>query len=424
MRFDQKTIFWWKLNSIMGLHITVVVGLFAWTVIIASMYYWAVQAEKDHHQKLIELKAEALGRQTQILRQWIGGHGGVYVEQGEGIEPNPQLSHIPERDIETRTGRQLTLLNSPTVLREILTEFESTSSDQIRLVSENPINPRGELDPWEKTTLEKLQSGSKEVQEQTVKDGANVFRLMYPIKQQQKCKRCHDYQVETEGDVVGGLSILVDRSQTDKVFYTLTRRMSFAYIGVWFAGALGFLLFDLGARKMLLKIEFTSTHDALTKLKNRGAIERMHRFCVQVAHRYKQSYSVLLCDVDLFKKVNDSYGHSAGDKALQIMAGTLQKTIRATDVAGRFGGEEFLVLAPNSDIDATLTLAERILQSIREEGIPHTDGEPFHITVSIGVATISHQANDAESILKVADKALYRAKDEGRNRICTVQNVS
>lgn len=419
MRFDQKTAFWWKLNSIMGLHITVVVGLLAWTVIIASMYYWAVQAEKDHHKKLIEQKAEALGNQTQILRQWIGGHGGVYVEKGGGIEPNPQLSHIPERDIETPSGRQLTLLNSPTVLREILTEFESNSSDQIRLVSPNPINPRGELDLWEKTTFLKLQNGAKKIEEQTVKDGANVFRLMYPIKQQQKCKKCHDYGLEAEGDVVGGLSILVDRSQTDEVFYTLLRRMSFAYIGIWLAGVIGLLLFDVGARKLLLKIEFTSTHDALTKLKNRGAIEEMHRYCVQVAHRYKQDYSVLLIDVDHFKKVNDTYGHSAGDTALKVMAKTLQKTIRATDVAGRFGGEEFLVLAPNSDINATRALAERILQSIRDEDIPHSEMEAFHITVSIGVASNSHQANDAESILNVADKALYRAKDEGRNRVCT-----
>lgn len=418
MGLDKKKIFGFELSGISVLHLIVFLGATAWTAILAALCYWAISGELAHHEKLIELKAEALGNQTQVLRRWIGGHGGVYVEKGDDIDSNPQLAHIPDRDIDTPGGRQLTLLNSPTILRKLLTEFESNTKDQIRLVAYKPINPLGALDPWERASLDNLQTGLKEIKEQVIDDDRRLFRMMYPIKRQKKCNRCHNFSMEGKNEVVGGLSIVVDRVHTDLVFETLVNRIKGAYFGIWCAGILGLFLFDIVAKKMLQRIEFTSSHDALTKLKNRGTIEQSLHDCIRIAQRYNQEFSILLLDIDYFKQVNDSYGHSVGDKALQVIGQTLKESIRNTDIAGRFGGEEFLILAPNSGEESAMFLAHRILEAIRNVEFQVGPEKLVQITASIGVTCLSSERDDGDSMLIYVDEALYKAKNEGRNRVC------
>lgn len=400
------------------LHVIVLISFVSWTGILTALYFWFIDAELEHHDKLIALKAEALGQQTQILGRWIGGHGGEYDEITDDLQPQNQLAHIEERDIITSSGRKLTLLNSPTVLRKILKEFGTTSNDQIRLIAYNPINPSGKPDTWEKESLDHLQNGSKKVQAAIRTDTENVFRLLYPIKRQKKCGRCHDYAVDDTNEVVGGLSIVVDRAPHDAQYQTLKRTTSLTYFWVWLAGTLGLLLFDLTCTRLLRKIEYTSTHDPLTQLNNRGRIEKELHQEIERTNRYNAPFSIFLLDIDHFKEVNDTYGHNAGDEALKAIAQTLKDAIRKTDSAGRYGGEEFIILVPNTDEDNSIILAERVLHTIQKTPIKVSTGKTIFLTASIGISSLATAEGDTQRLVNNAYTALYKAKNTGRDRIC------
>lgn len=149
--------------------------------------------------------------------------------------------------------------------------------------------------------------------------------------------------------------------------------------------------------------------DPMTGLANRRAMDDELRGL----ERAGRTYSVLSLDIDHFKKVNDTFGHDKGDLAIKQVAHTLQKHSRNGDLACRAGGEEFLLILPETDIESASVIAERIRQAIETCDIP-TVG---HITASIGVATCEQMPTTAETVLKMADECLYRAKQGGRNRV-------
>ncbi len=156
--------------------------------------------------------------------------------------------------------------------------------------------------------------------------------------------------------------------------------------------------------------------DALTGLQNRRrATERLEAELAR-ARRYNTPLSVALCDIDHFKQVNDKHGHNMGDEVLIRVAATLQETLRQVDLVGRWGGEEFLVLLPDTDLEGAHIVGERL--RIAVEALPAFDGGPQRVTSSIGVATFQGEDNSAVFIDR-ADQALYKAKKAGRNRVET-----
>ncbi|HJV59739.1 MAG TPA: GGDEF domain-containing protein [Albitalea sp.] len=152
--------------------------------------------------------------------------------------------------------------------------------------------------------------------------------------------------------------------------------------------------------------------DPLTGLPNRrGTTDRLDAAMAMVA-RHGQPLSVALIDVDNFKSINDRYGHAAGDAVLHRLAQTMQQATRATDMLGRWGGEEFLLLAPATSAPAAGELAERVRRAVAAQAFAH--GEP--VTISVGVSTC-WSADRVEALLRRADDALYRAKAGGRDRV-------
>ncbi len=178
------------------------------------------------------------------------------------------------------------------------------------------------------------------------------------------------------------------------------------------------------SRQVVTLLEFRrqSHTDELTKLKNRRAFDERLQKEIESAARHFQPLSLLMLDVDRFKAVNDEFGHSTGDVLLQDVAQTLHETARASDFVARHGGEEFAVLLPETDTEGALTMAERFRQSI-EQMFSHA--RP--ISVSVGVATLHFGANNfhnnendlGTALFHAADKALYKAKQNGRNRVET-----
>jgi len=164
--------------------------------------------------------------------------------------------------------------------------------------------------------------------------------------------------------------------------------------------------------------------DFLTQLPNRLAFERRIGESIAIAKRSQNSLALLMIDIDFFKSYNDQYGHDTGDLVLQKIAETIDNSLlRKTDIAARFGGEEFVVLLPDSNVETGFVMAERIRINIELLKVQY--GKPDmlnNITVSIGVASLSGEVLNEIDLLKHADEALYMAKRSGRNR-CQIYNA-
>ena len=161
-----------------------------------------------------------------------------------------------------------------------------------------------------------------------------------------------------------------------------------------------------------------ATHDALTKIPNRAAILDALRRGLAQDQREQRPTGVILADVDYFKKLNDTYGHQAGDVTLREVARRLASVVRVYDRVGRYGGEEFLVVAHNCGETDAHALAERLRLCVSETPVQLPDGKSIRITLSLGVATSSPaQPSHEEQLIAAADLALYSAKGAGRNRV-------
>jgi diguanylate cyclase (GGDEF)-like protein/PAS domain S-box-containing protein len=179
------------------------------------------------------------------------------------------------------------------------------------------------------------------------------------------------------------------------------------------------IVFDITNRKQLQQeledknqiLEKMTTLDGLTKINNHRSLIEQLKVSVSEASVSKQPFSIILFDIDDFKKINDRYGHLVGDDVLVGIADILSQSVRGNDVVGRYGGEEFMAILPKALEDKAIQIANRIRQAIEE----HDFGQNIHVTISGGVATF----NDEElySLVDRADKRLYQAKQNGKNQI-------
>lgn len=160
-----------------------------------------------------------------------------------------------------------------------------------------------------------------------------------------------------------------------------------------------------------------TTVDGLTQVHNRRyfdeAIERELSRC----RRYGRALSLLLIDVDHFKRINDTFGHLAGDAVLKEVASAIQKRIRKEDLLSRYGGEEFAVLTPEIDHKGALSMGEKVRKVIEKHEFSF-DGEVIPVTISCGVATLGKKGDEAVALVQRADEKLYEAKESGRNKVC------
>ena len=178
------------------------------------------------------------------------------------------------------------------------------------------------------------------------------------------------------------------------------------------------LISDVTERKRLHE-ELTrlANTDGLTGIFNRRFFTEKLRQEIRRALRRKSPLSLIMIDVDRFKSVNDRYGHDAGDKVIRRITAVCREALRDNDVFGRLGGEEFAVVLPDVSEAKAAQIAERLRKSVESETVG-ADRETIRTTISIGLCRLCDRINCAEALLKAADKALYRAKQNGRNRVC------
>ena len=182
------------------------------------------------------------------------------------------------------------------------------------------------------------------------------------------------------------------------------------------------LTVELGEKNR--ELEILAREDGLTGLANRRHFDEVLDAEIKRGIRTRQYLSLLLCDLDLFKKYNDLYGHVAGDKCLQTIGEVMRTTFRrAGDLPARYGGEEFAAILPDTTPDSAEQLAERLRQELMARDLPHQqNGELGRVTLSIGVVGMqATRERDAEWLIRQADQALYRSKENGRDRVTVVR---
>ena len=165
------------------------------------------------------------------------------------------------------------------------------------------------------------------------------------------------------------------------------------------------------------RLERLAIVDELTGLYNRRMFDTILNGEITRAQRYGRSLSILLLDIDRFKRINDTYGHAAGDEVLRKLAQLLNDSVRAENSVCRYGGEEFAIVVPEFGAEAACEMAERLRDIVEHSTFASDKGEPLKITLSIGVAVFPQTARSAEDLTKAADGALYAAKEGGRNRV-------
>jgi diguanylate cyclase (GGDEF)-like protein len=193
------------------------------------------------------------------------------------------------------------------------------------------------------------------------------------------------------------------------------------FLGGWFVLLVSFLSLQtaVDVRRMVL-LEQENITDPLTGIFNRRYLERRLTEEIAMSRRYNLPLSVLMVDIDHFKSINDTCGHLEGDLVLHRLAKLAAHTVRETDVVARYGGEEILVIAPNTMINTAETLAERLRVEILVASLLSPDVQtdpPRNVTVSIGVACFNQETHGIRDLINRADEALYRAKGGGRNRV-------
>ena len=209
-----------------------------------------------------------------------------------------------------------------------------------------------------------------------------------------------------EGKELAGMFILLSKkiqafpAKQMRLFETITSQLSLILQNV----------------KMYEETKALSLVDDLTSIYNRRFFYLAANKESERAKRYAKALSLILIDIDHFKRINDRYGHVVGDEVLQKVTHTIQKDLRTGDIFSRYGGEEFLILLPETSGEVAVKVAERIRESI--SNLPLIcNTEENHITLSIGVTQLTSKRDTVQALISAADEALYQAKQKGRNRV-------
>ncbi len=172
-------------------------------------------------------------------------------------------------------------------------------------------------------------------------------------------------------------------------------------------------------KRMELELKRQAHVDYLTGVSNRRHFMEQAEQEFGRAARYDTPLSLFMLDIDFFKRINDSYGHKAGDAVLKKLADVCRKTLREVDIVGRVGGEEFAIMLPETGLDEAVEIAERLREAIAVADVPlDGDGVSLHFTVSIGVTALTQGASNIDALMNRADKAMYKAKESGRDKVC------
>ncbi len=360
------------------------------------------------------MKARVVFNTIVLTRKWNAHYGGVYVEKRPGVESNPYLEHP---DIRAVDGRVFTLRNPALMTRELSEDAEQDGLFKFHITSLKLMNPHNKPDAFEEKALEQFEKGNvREAFQTELINDRTYFRYMAPLRVEKDCLQCHRKQNYAIGDVRGGISITFDVADLQKKLRFNTSAIIF--FGIITTGLLLGLIYYFTAKLIRrladarMQIEKIAITDELTGLFNRRYLLSRFTEEFEQGKRLNTNLSCIIVDIDHFKFVNDQFGHLAGDEVLKEIARQFRNIVRAYDIVGRYGGEEFLIILPDSNLEQAWNFAERTRMKIKENAIGGS-----RITISLGVTCLQESDVSIDDMIKRADDALYTAKNTGRDRV-------
>ena len=371
--------------------------------------------------RTMQHEAESYASLIILTRHWSASYGGVYVMKQPGDSSNPYLEQMGiKADIRTTDGRTLTLKSPAVMIHEISELASGGEVARFHMVSMKPVNPVNQPDAFEKDALEKFERNSPPLWAIDQSAKKPVFRFVQPVKVERSCLACHERQGYREGDIRGAVSIMTPAAELLRLMRQNARQKVIDFLAAsgLLLAILYFLTWKLFVRldEVQRRLKHIAITDELTGLRNRRYIMEQLEKEYQRAVRSGTPLSLMILDIDHFKVINDQHGHLFGDEVLKAVAHVMEQTLRAYDLLGRIGGEEFLIASPGSSLDDAASLAERIREKIK---LLRFDAQPHEIsvTISAGVTSLGEQDGRMNSLLIRADEALYLAKKRGRDRV-------
>lgn len=401
-----------------------------WSAILGGLLSWEISRVRDQSVALAANEAQAYFNKDKAFRLWVTSHGGIYVPADARTPPNPYLSHIPERDVTTPSGRKLTLMNPAYALRQMMDDYSQLYGVRGKITSfpDKLLNPDNMPDPWELDALHSFRSGVSEISDIAEVNGAPHFRLMRPLFTDQGCLKCHAFQGYKSGELRGGVGVSVPMAPyldaEQESIHGLYANVAFLWVVglvaiATFSQALGHKRAVETQRRLNVELGRLAAVDGLTGIANRRTFDAELAREWRRAQRNRNPLSLIMIDIDLFKKFNDSYGHLQGDECLRRVAQALTGiSRRASDVVARYGGEEFAILLPETTLEQALLLAEQCRNRVIRQQTTFDASATGVVTISLGVGCcVPDQHSSPVMLIKAADSALYQAKRKGRNRV-------
>jgi diguanylate cyclase (GGDEF)-like protein len=386
--------------------------LLLWTAFLGYMFKRETALEEQRLRDIALSQARALFNQVVDVRAWNASHGGVYVPVTPETQPNPWLD-VPHRDETTLSGRQLTLLNPAYMTRQLAELTRKRRGIDLHLTSLTPLRPENLPAPWERAALEGFERGAAEhVAFVPAAGGSEVFRYMAPLPVEESCLPCHAKQGYRVGQVRGGISITYPSDLLASSRGAFRRNILLASVVLWLLGAglVTAVTFVFHQKKLMLaRLGELALADELTGLHNRRGFLLLAGKQLQIALRTGRPDLLLFVDLDGMKRINDTLGHEAGDAALRRTAAVLHAAFRTSDIIARFGGDEFVVLCPNTGPEAATGLLDGIERHVGNANAG--SGTPWRLSLSAGCASFDpgHPVT-LEELIRAADAAMYATK--------------
>ena len=385
--------------------------LIALLLVTAAVSALLVYSEKRAMEESLIVSARSISSMVFLSWRWNAGYGGVYVERRGQISPSDALSGVSNRMPYDKRGPR-------TMMRELSELAAIDGSLSFGIIG---IDVPEDLDSFEKNALASITKGKKEIYQIEHGETLWVFRYVTPLYHDQRTIHPRGIAVQ-EGRVFGGISVTLDADDAMRKF-----RSHCIIIGGAAAGIFTVIMIFISAmfgkigRKVIRAHEHIRTYgfnDPLTGALNMKSAS--DRLCEETskAKRMRHPLSIILVNMDHLKRINDRYGYQSGSRILRSFVSLVRTDLRPYDVVGRLCGEGFILILPGITNSEAIVIAERLrgktcLECAMLSGIPGV----IEVTASFGVSSFDEQSDTAEAIIKRAERALTRAKNEGRNRV-------
>lgn len=399
-----------------------------WTVVIILSLLLNIW---EYHKSALDIARNVARSHIEkdlLFRNWNSTLGSVYIPVTQATPPNLLIdtSLVPDRDITTIDGRQLTLLSPHEMIRQAYDYGIKNRSFDGHVTNLSTIRKEHSPDSWEGEALRAFEKGAEEQSKVMLVDGNRFLLMIKPFITEENCLRCHSRQGYKRGDIRGWISIRVPLEPFEASMYKQKVALLTGHIGFWLLGVIGIWSGLRSVRRYIdernktaemlenanaLLLKQANT-DTLTGISNRQKGAQQLLLEIQRAERYGTPLSLIMFDLDWFKQINDIFGHDVGDKVLTEVSGCVVSNIRANDLVARWGGEEFIVIVPGTNLAETYVLAEKLRSCIEQNPFP----EIGSVTCSFGVAAF-RTGDTPDTLVKRADETMYQAKRAGRNRV-------